>query len=72
MPCVPGILVAAKWTLAFNRGWFLPQPTLQKMSEQDVRTHPPMVLLAITQGINLLPFFLSQIGYLPIFVRVLL
>ena len=31
--------------------------SLQKMSGQDVRTHPPMVLLAMAQEIKLSAFF---------------
>ena len=57
MPCVPGIHVAAKWMHAFNQDWVLAQSTLQKMSGQDVRTHPPMVLLAMALEIKLSAFF---------------
>ena len=35
------------------------QSTLQKMSGQDIRKHPPMVLLAIALVINMF-FFFSQ------------
>ena len=57
MPCVPVIHVAAKWTHAFNQDWVLVQSSLQKMSGQGVRTHPPMVLLAMAREIKLLAFF---------------
>ena len=57
MPCVPGIHVAAKWTHAVNQDWVLAQLSLQKMSGQDVRTHHPMILLAMTLEIKLSPFF---------------
>ena len=46
-PCVPMIQVAAKWTHAFNQDRFLVQSSLQKVSGQGVRTHPPMVLSAM-------------------------
>ena len=57
MPCVPMIHVAAKWMHAFNQDWVLVQSSLQKMSKQDVRTHPSMVLLAMAQEIKLSAFF---------------
>ena len=57
MPCVPMIHVAAKWMHAFNQDWVLVQSSLQKMSRQDVQTHPPMVLLAMAQEIKLSAFF---------------
>ena len=57
MPRVPGIHVAAKWTLAFNQDQVLAQLTLQKMFGQGVWTHPPMVLLAMGLEIKLLAFF---------------
>ncbi|KAL6334838.1 hypothetical protein AAG906_022827 [Vitis piasezkii] len=41
------IHVAAKWTHAFNQDRVLVQLSLQKMSGQGVRTHPPMVLSAM-------------------------
>ncbi|KAL6312472.1 hypothetical protein AAG906_021688 [Vitis piasezkii] len=41
------IHVAAKWTHAFNQYRVLVQSSLQKMSGQGVRTHPPMVLSAM-------------------------
>ena len=47
MPRVPGILAAAKWTRAINQVGVLAQSILQKMSGQDVQTHPPMVLLVM-------------------------
>ena len=53
---VLGIPAAAKWTRAINQEGVLVQSILQKMSGQDVRTHPPMVLLVIAQKIKLLPF----------------
>ena len=65
---IPGILATAKWTLAFNRWWFLPQLTLQKMSGQDVWTHPPTDLSIIALMINLL-FFLSQKSLPLLWVR---
>ena len=57
MPRVPGIHVVAKWTRAFNQDRVLAQSTLQKMFGQDVRTHPPMVLLAMAPEINPSAFF---------------
>ncbi|RVW65740.1 Uncharacterized protein, chloroplastic [Vitis vinifera] len=45
MSRVPGIPAAAKWTRAINQEGVLAQSILQKMSGQDVRTHPPMALL---------------------------
>ena len=57
MPYVPGIHVAAKWTYAINQDWVLTQLSLQKMSGQDVRTHPPMILLAMSLEIKLSAFF---------------
>lgn len=54
---VPGIQAAAKWTRAFNQGWFLVQSILQKMSGQGVRTRPRMVLLAMAQMIDMIPSF---------------
>ena len=47
MPHVPGIHVAAKWMRAFNQERVLAQSILQKVSGQDVQTHPLMVLLVI-------------------------
>ena len=56
-PCVPMIHVPAKWTHAFNQDRFLVQLSLQKMSGQGVRTHPPMVLSAMSREIKQLTFF---------------
>ena len=56
-PCVLMIHVAAKWTHAFNQDRFLVQSSLQKMSEQGVRTHPPMVLSAMSREIKQLAFY---------------
>ena len=57
MPRVPGIHVVAKWTHAVNQDGVLAPLSLQKMSGQDVRTHPPMVLSAMTLEIKLSAFF---------------
>ena len=71
-PCVPMIHVAAKWTHAFNQDRFLVQLFLQKMSGQGVRTHPPMVLSAMSREIKQLVFFQVQQAYLPPCVKVLI
>ena len=63
MSRVPRIHVVAKWTRAFNQNRVLAQLTLQKMSGQGVRTHPPMVLSAMALEIKLLAF--SEIAILP-------
>ena len=64
-PCVPGIHAADKWTHAFNQDWVLAQSSLQKISGQDVRTHTPIVLLAMAQEIKLLTLFRdSQLTFL--------
>ena len=63
MSRVLGIHVAAKWTRVFNQNRVLAQLTLQKMSGQGVRTHPPMVLSAMALEIKLLAF--SEIAILP-------
>ncbi|RVX10808.1 hypothetical protein CK203_018142 [Vitis vinifera] len=55
-PCVPVIHVAAKWMHAFNQDRVLVQSSLQKMFGQGVRTHPPMVLLAMSREIKQLTF----------------
>ena len=67
MPRVPGIHVAAKWMRAFNQDGALAQLSLQKMSGQGVRTHLPMVLLAMALEIKLSAF--SGITNLPSSLR---
>ena len=57
LPYVPMIHVATKWTHAFNQDRVLVQLSLQKMSRQGVRTHPPMVLSAMSREIKQLAFF---------------
>ena len=57
MPCVPGIHVTTKWTHVVNQDWVLAQLSLQKMSEWDVRTHSPMILLVMALKIKLSAFF---------------
>ena len=56
-PCVPMIHVAAKWTHTFNQDKVLVQSILQKVSGQDVRTHPLMVLSTMSREIKQLAFF---------------
>ena len=56
-PCIPMIHVAAKWIHAFNQDRVLVQSSLQKMSRQDVRTHPSMILLVMSKYIKQLAFF---------------
>ena len=51
------IHITTKWTHTFNQDRVLVQFSLQKMSGQGVRTHPPMVLSAISREINQLAFF---------------
>ena len=51
------IHVAAKWTHAFNQDRVLVQSSLQKVSGQGVRTHPPMVLSVMVREIKQLAFY---------------
>ena len=56
-PRVLVIHVVAKWTHALNQDKVLFQLSLQKVSGQDVRTHPPMVLSAMVREIKQLAFY---------------
>ena len=61
------------WTRDFNLQRFLIQSLyLQKTSGQGVRTHPPMVLLAMVRegDIDQLAFYWVSGGYLPLRVKV--
>ncbi|RVW99547.1 E3 ubiquitin-protein ligase MIB2 [Vitis vinifera] len=60
----PRIPATAKWTRAINQEGVLAQSILQKMSGQDVRTHPPMVLLVMAQKNQAIALFLGSLAYL--------
>ena len=64
------VYLATKWTRSLNQHRVLVQSYLQKVSEQGVRTHPPMVLSVMVREINQLAFYQVQQAYLPPCVKV--